>query len=46
MTRRATSTRPYTEEHLLLFGMGAAKSYEALVKRYPDVKVRRCTLTR
>lgn len=31
--------RGASEEHLLLFGMGAAKSYEALVKRYPDVKV-------
>ena len=36
MRKRA---RGASEEHLLLFGMGAAKSYEALVKRYPDVKV-------
>jgi hypothetical protein len=36
LRKRARGT---TEEHLLLFGIGAAKAYEALVKRYPDVKV-------
>ena len=36
--------RQYSEEHLLLFGMGAAKSYEQLVRRYPDVKVWPCSL--